>query len=121
MPQKILSPLDEFLALLFKVLIPAFIGVSIQIAIEMKRKTMTIRRAIIAIFTGIGLAWLCSPVIMKAVGESYQGLIIALVAITSEKSMEWLLYKWNIDMFLGALAEAVKDFAINLLTGKKDK
>lgn len=119
MPEKLPNIIDQFLALLFKVLIPAFVGISIQIALEMERKKITIKRAAIAILVGVGLAWLCSPVVLRAVGEDFQPLIIAIIAITSNKTMEWLLYKFNIDNFLGAIVEASKDFIINLITGKK--
>lgn len=119
MPEKQLPLIDEILALFFKILLPAFIGVSIKIAIEMDRKKMTIKRVVISMVVGVGLAWLCSGTITRAVGEQYQSLIIAIVAITAEKIMEYLLYKLNLDHFFGAIVEATKDFLINLITGKK--
>lgn len=120
MPEKQIPIIDEILALFFKVLLPALIGVSIKIAIEMERKKMTIKRAIISVIAGVGLAWLSSGVIIRVIGIDYQPLMIAVVAITAEKVMEYMLYKFNIDMFLGALLDAGKNFIINLITGKKE-
>jgi len=120
MPEKQIPLIDEILALFFKVLLPALIGVSIKIAIEMERKKMTIKRAIISVVSGVGLAWLSSGIIMRVVGIDYQPLMIAVVAITAEKVMEYLLYKFNIDMFLGSLLDAGRTFFINLITGKKE-
>lgn len=120
MQEKIPTPIDEFLALFFKVLLPAMVGVCIKIAIEMERKRMTIKRALISVIVGVGFAWSASPVIMNVVGVEYQPLIIGITAITSEKTMQYLLYKFNIDNFLGALVEAGKNFIVNLVTGRKN-
>lgn len=119
MPEKQIPLIDEILALFFKVLLPALVGVSIKIVIEMERKKMTIKRAVISVISGVGLAWLSSGIIIRAVGIEYQPLIIAVVAITSEKVMEYALYKLNIDYILGAFVEAGKNFIVNLITGKK--
>lgn len=86
----------------------------------MERKKMTIKRAIISVIVGVGLAWLSSGVIIRVVGLDYQPLMIAVVAITSEKLMEYALYKLNVDNILGALVEAGKNFLVNFLTGKKE-
>lgn len=85
----------------------------------MERKKMTIKRAVISVISGVGLAWLSSGIIIRVVGIDYQPLMIAVIAITSEKIMEYLLYKLNIDMLLGSLIDAGRTFLINLITGKK--
>lgn len=119
MPEKNLPIIDEILALFLKVLIPALVGVSIKIAVEMGRKQMTIKRAVISIISGVGLAWLSSGLVDRFVDLDIRPLIIAIIAITSEKIVEYALYKLNIDIILGSLVDAGRTFLINLITGKK--
>jgi len=119
MPEKNLPIIDETLALFVKVLIPALVGVSVKIAVEMGRKQMTIKRAVISIISGVGLAWLSSGLVNRFIDSDIQPLVIATVAITSEKIVEYALYKLNIDVLFGSLIDAGRTFLINLITGKK--
>jgi len=119
MPEKNLPIIDETLALFVKVLIPALVGVSVKIAVEMGTKQMTIKRAVISIISGVGLAWLSSGLVNRFIDSDIQPLVIATVAITSEKIVEYALYKLNVDVLLGSLVDAGRTFLINFLTGKK--
>jgi len=95
----------EWLPNFIKIFIPAFVGVGIKIAIEMKKdKTkVSLINVILSMFIGIGGAWLLSGFIEESCSAHYVSPAIALVAIISDKIGEFLIYKFNIDTFLTAL------------------
>lgn len=64
---------------------------------------MTVKRIIIAFIVGVGVTWLCSPVIVQAVSPTYSPMILAVVAITGDKIAEYFMYKFNVDGFISAL------------------
>lgn len=94
---------EEATAFFFKILLPPLVGISIKVAIKMGREKMTVKRIIIAFIVGVGVTWLCSPVVIDAVSPNYSPMILAVVAITSDKIAEYFMYKFNIDGILSAL------------------
>lgn len=96
---------SELKNLFVKVLIPALIAVSIKIAIDSRKKTISIFNVIGSIITGVGMAYLFSGIILSTFSEDLIPLMIALVAISGEKIGNWLIYKFNIDTFIEALIE----------------
>ena len=101
------SLLEESAAFFFKVLLPPIIGVSVKVAVIMQRDRLTPLRIILAYIIGIGVAWLCSPVIFKVVSSDYAPMILATVAITGDKIAEYLIYKFNVDGFLAAVVDTI--------------
>lgn len=93
------------MAFFFKILLPPLVGISIKVAIKMEKEKMTTVRIILAYIVGVGVAWLCSPVIIDATPQTYAPMILATVAITGDKIAEYLIYKLNIDGILTALFE----------------
>lgn len=110
---------QEVIEAFFKIFLPAIVAVSVKIAIEMNKRKMTVQRAILSMVWGIGMAWLFSGVIGKLFSNEVQPIIIALIAISSEKVAEYVIYKFNIDEFLDGLFAAFKDFLINIINPKK--
>lgn len=94
---------EEATAFFFKILLPPLVGISIKVAIKMEKEKMTPIMIILAYIVGVGVAWLCSPIIITAVSPTYSPMILAVVAITGDKIAEYFMYKFNVDGFLSSL------------------
>lgn len=108
--------ISEFNAFLIKIAIPSIIGISIKIATQLKTETVTFTRVIISYVVGIGCAYFAFPFINTIEDKRMMSTIIGVVAISGEKIMEFLIYRWNIDYFLSSLMEAVRQLIIKLFT-----
>lgn len=96
---------EEMRTLWAKVLIPAFVAVSIKIAVTSRKNKMTIFNVIASIVTGVGSAYLFSGLILSNFSPDFVPLMIALVTISGEKIGNWLIFKLNIDSLVEALIE----------------
>lgn len=94
---------EEAAAFFFKILLPPIVGISIKIAIKMEKERLTIKRIIIAFIVGVGVTWLCSPVVVDAVSEKYSAMILGVIAISSDKIAEYFMYKFNVDGMISTL------------------
>ena len=100
MPEK--STLQE-------ILFTAFLAVGVKIAIEMKRKKskISILSIVLSMIIGVGTAYLTSGLVIKYFSNEWLTIVIAVVAILSEKIGEFLIYKFNVDVFLSAIIDVV--------------
>ena len=100
MPEK--STLQE-------ILFTAFLAVWVKIAIEMKRtkSTMSIFNIVLSMIIGVGTAYLTSGLVINHFSNEWFTIVIAVVAILSEKIGEFLIYKFNVDVFLSAIVDVV--------------
>ena len=110
MPEK--STLQE-------ILFTAFLAVGVKIAIEMKRKKSKISILSIALsmIIGVGTAYITSGLVINHFSNEWFTIVIAVVAILSEKIGEFLIYKFNVDVFLSAIVDVV----LSTITKSKDK
>lgn len=88
-----------------KILIPAVVGVGINIAVTSRKKTMSVFNIITSLIIGVGMAWLLSGVVLNNFSVIWQPPLIALVAISGEKIANWIIYKWNIDKLIESLID----------------
>lgn len=102
---------NEALAFLSKIIFPAFIGVGIKIAIEMrKNKTKTsLFNVALSMFVGVGGAYLSNDIVQEIFSYQYVSIVVAIIAILTDKIAEFLIYKFNVDVFLSALADTLLD------------
>ena len=100
MPEK--STLQE-------ILFTAFLAVGVKIAIEMKRtkSKISILSIVLSMIIGVGTAYLTSGLVIKYFSNEWLTIVIAVVAILSEKIGEFLIYKFNVDVFLSAIVDVV--------------
>ena len=100
MPEK--STLQE-------ILFTAFLAVGVKIAIEMKRtkSKISILSIVLSMIIGVGTAYLTSGLVIKHFSNEWLTIVIAVVAILSEKIGEFLIYKFNVDVFLSAIVDVV--------------
>lgn len=114
MPEKYLN--NELYQFFIKILLPAFLAVGLKIAIEMKssKTKVTALNVFLSMIIGVGGAYICSDWVRSYFDPDNVSIVIALIAITSDKIGEFLIYKLNVDIFLTALTESFFDFILNL-------
>lgn len=111
---------SDFFQFFVKILIPAIFGVGIKIAIEMKkdRTKVSFFNVCVSMFVGVAGAYICSGAVQKNFGEDYRPVVIAFIAIITDKIAEYVIYKWNVDIFLSALFDGLFDFLSNTFKRK---
>jgi hypothetical protein len=92
-----------------KIGIPALVTVSMKLAIDFKRGTVTKFNVVASFVTGVGSAYLFSELIIDVVSKPYVPLAIAAVTISGEKIGYWLVYKFNIETFFVSFLDYLKD------------
>lgn len=114
MPEKFAN--NEIYIFITKIIFPAFLAVGVKLAIEMKKNKTKISFFNIALsmLIGVGGAYISSGLVQKNCDAEYIPVVIALIAITSEKIGEFLIYKMNIDLFLTAIIDTFFDSIIKL-------
>jgi hypothetical protein len=119
MPEKIID--SELYVFLTKIIFPAFLAVGVKIAIEMKKNKnkVSLFNIGLSMLIGVGSAYISSDLVMKNFDSENIPVIIALIAITSEKIGEFLIYKLNVDLFLTAIFEGFFEYLSNIFKIKK--
>ena len=92
-----------------EILFTAFLAVGIKVAIEMKRtkSKISIFNIVLSMFIGVGTACLSSGLVLKHFSNEWLAIVIAVIAILSEKIGAFLIYKFNVDIFLSAIIDVV--------------
>ena len=119
MPERIIN--NEFYIFLTKIIFPAFLAVGIKIAIEMKKNKSRVSffNIFLSMLIGVGSAWLSSDIVLTNCDTQNVPIVIALIAITSEKIGEFIIYKLNVDMFLTAIVDGFFEYISNIFKAKK--
>jgi len=119
MTTKILE--SELLQFILKIIFPAFIGVGMKIAIEMKKDStkVSIFNVCLSMFVGVGGAYLSSGFVQGEIPLQYQSIAIAFVAIISDKIAEFVIYKFNVDIFLTAFFDGLFSWISNMFKTNK--
>lgn len=105
--QKDPSYFDEAYEFIVKIIIPASAGIAAKVAIQMKNEKLSISRVIISFIAGIVCAYFAYPFINNFADQDYMPALIGLSAISGEKITEYAVYKFKIDIFLGALVSTI--------------
>lgn len=92
-----------------KILLPALVAISMKLAVEFKRGTVTWFNVVASFITGIGSAYLCSGLVIDAVPHNYVPIAIAIITISGEKIGFWLVYKLNIETIFQGFFEYMLD------------
>lgn len=95
---------DEFKSWILKPLVWAMLAISAKLSVQSKREKITLGIVITSFLAGVGSAWLFADYVTLNYDHEFQPLIIAIIAISSEKILEYILYKINfqalLDLFL---------------------
>lgn len=107
---------NEVVQFFLKILFPAFLGVGVKIAIEMRkdRTKISLINVCLSLFIGVSGAYLFSGLIQESFEVKFHSIVIAFVAIISDKVAEYIIYKWNIDTFLTAFFNGLFDWISNV-------
>lgn len=118
MPEKFLN--NEYTQFFVKIIIPALLGVGMKIAIEMKKdkSKISFTNICLSMFVGVAGAYVSSGLIQSEFGDKYQSIVVAFVAIISDKIAEYVIYKLNIDSFLTAFFNGFFDMISNMFKRK---
>lgn len=98
---------EELKSWILKPLIWAMLAVSVKLAVQSKKEKITLGIVITSFFAGIGSAWIFADYVLMNYSHQYQPMIIAVIAISGEKIVEYVLYKIN---FQGLLDTLIKIF-----------
>lgn len=101
--------LEELYTFFLKIFIPAFIAISIKMATIVKKEKMTFTRILLSFVVGVGCAYFIYPFVDNGVENSYVPLLVGVVAISGDKIAEYIIYKWDIDTFIGAVIDTLLD------------
>lgn len=111
---------SDFFQFFVKILIPALFGVGIKIAIEMKkdRSKISFFNVCASMFLGVAGAVISSSLVQRNFEADYIPVVIAFIAIITDKIAEYVIYKLNVDIFLSALFDGLFDFISNTFKRK---
>mgnify|MGYP003648167018 CR=1 FL=1 len=107
---------EEIINFFYKIFIPSFIAISIKVATQIKKEKMTMTRVVLSFVTGIGCAYFVYPFVDKHIENAYLPLIVGVVSISGEKIAEYLIYKFNVDYFLQAVIDSVREMIVKLIS-----
>lgn len=94
---------DEIKSWVLKPLVWAMMAVSVKLAVQSKKERLTMGIVVTSFMAGVGSAWLFADYITMNYSHQYQPLIIAIIAISGDKIVEYLLYKINFQQLLDSL------------------
>ena len=94
---------EEIKSWIVKPLIWAMLAISVKLAVQSKRQKITVGIVITSFLAGIGSAWIFADYVMLNYSHQYQPMIIAVIAISGEKIVEYILYRVNFQALLDAL------------------
>lgn len=94
---------EEIKSWIVKPLIWAMMAISVKLAVQSKRERITLGIVITSFLAGIGSAWIFADYVMLNYSHQYQPMIIAVIAISGEKIVEYILYRVNFQELLDAL------------------
>ena len=94
---------DEIKSWVLKPLVWAMMAVSVKLAVQSKKEKLTMGIVVTSFMAGVGSAWLFADYITMNYSHQYQPLIIAIIAISGDKIVEYLLYKINFQQLLDSL------------------
>ena len=97
--------IDEIYKFSVKILVPSVVAISIKIATQIKREKMSFNKVLFSFVVGIGCSYFVYPFIYDNVDKKYIPLLVGIVAMSGEKISEYIIYKWDIDLFLSSLMD----------------
>lgn len=118
MVQKITD--SDFFQFCVKFIIPAVFGIGIRVAIEMKKDKSKISffNVCLSMFIGVAGAVISSGLVQRNFIDDYIPVVIAFIAIITDKIAEYVIYKLNVDIFLSALFDGLFDMISNTFKRK---
>lgn len=90
-----------------KILLPSLVAISVKLAIQARRGSVSYFNALTSIIIGIGTAYICSDLVMQTVEDKYLSLTIAVLTIAGEKLGFYIVYKLNVELILHSVIDSL--------------
>lgn len=121
MPERLQNIPSEIYSFFLKIIFPAIVGVGIKIAVEMQMDSKKISwvNVILSLVIGVGMVYLFYGIINRYIEEDFIPLAVGLVAILGKEFAVYLIYKFNFDVFMTAVINALLDFIFNIFKKKE--
>lgn len=102
---------DEAIAFITKIIFPAAVAIGIKSIIEMKKdkSKISLFNVVVSMFVGVGGAYIASDIVQAEFSPKYISVAIAIIAILTDKIAEFLIYKFNVDIFFSAFIDTLFD------------
>jgi hypothetical protein len=94
---------EELKTWLLKPLVWALMAVSAKLAVQSQKQKLTWGIVITAFAAGIGSAYIFSDYVVSNYSHEFQPMIIASIAISGDKIVEYLLYKVKFQALLDSI------------------
>ena len=105
---------EENASFIIKTLYTALVASGIGIAAKkLSGKKITFITAILSLFIGVGVAFLSHDLIYYYVTEKARTIVVSLTAILGEKIANYLIFKFNVNLFLDAIQETFLNYFKN--------
>ncbi|AGO47397.1 hypothetical protein Phi19:1_gp107 [Cellulophaga phage phi19:1] len=98
------------LEFIIKTILPSLAGVCIGVAVKVKKSKVTILSAIMSLVIGVLTACVCSDLVHESFSKKTASLIIAIIAIISEKVFHWLIFDFDFTPIGNIIVERIKKF-----------
>lgn len=98
---------EEIKSFLVKIIVPAFVAISVKLALQSKRQKVSLMNVFTSIVIGIGSAYLSSDWVLATFDSDVVPIVIATVTITAEKIGYWLLDRFDVGGILDGFAKGV--------------
>lgn len=102
-----------------KILIPAIVGVGFKLGIEMKKTNTKVSffNLLLSFIIGLCAVMIFQYPVEALVTEKAQLPVSGIIAMSSQRIGEFIVYKWHIDTFITGLL----NYIIGAFTTNKDK
>lgn len=99
---------DDLRTWIFKILLPSLVAISVKLAIQARRGTVSYFNALTSIVIGIGTAYICSDLVIQTVDDKYLTVAIAVLTIAGEKLGFYVVYKLNVELILNSVLDSLR-------------
>ena len=101
MPEKY----NEFIEGISKLFPIVFAAVTAKVLIEVKNKKASILGSLISLFVGLSVTYLVNPYVEITFPKKYYVITIGLVAILSDKIIQFIVFQFDIGIYLQAFLD----------------
>ena len=100
---------EEIKSFLVKIIVPAFVAISVKLALESKRQKVSLMHVLTSIVIGIGSAYVSADWVLGNFKSEVVPIVIATITITGEKIGYWLMDRFDLAGVLDGLVRLFLD------------
>ncbi len=100
--------MEDLKTWIVKILLPSLVAVSIKLAVQSKRETISWFSVISSFVIGVGAAYISSDWVMETFDHKYVSIAIAFIAISGEQIGVWCVYTFKVESILEGVLERWK-------------